>query len=47
MLNFANLMAPVVVALCANSPVVAGALTAAAQAARRAWSMPCTGSGTG
>ena len=26
-LNFANLMAPVVVALCANSPVVAGALT--------------------
>ncbi len=26
-LNFGNLMAPVVVALCANSPVVAGALT--------------------
>ncbi|MDE0182635.1 MAG: glutamate-cysteine ligase family protein [Caldilineaceae bacterium] len=26
-LNFAHLMAPVVVALCANSPVVAGALT--------------------
>ena len=27
LLNFGNLMAPVVVALCANSPVVAGALT--------------------
>ncbi len=27
MLNFANLMAPVVVALCANSPVAGGALT--------------------